>query len=178
MSHTFCIKLIGCPGRHFAQFPLIWYPRIVLSLFLFVAVMGFDADESGRTHSRINETAEQLEGLCMSPSTSNSLTHSVAQNSRGLRLHITHDQSVHDLQSIVATTPSVKLSYTIYGCSSYTNVYRPENILIDETTDQASRWASAANDSDQYIILQLEMPAIACMYILVGYGAGNFSLHV
>lgn len=52
------------------------------------------------------------------------------------------------------------LSYRIADYSSYSAAYRPELVLEDHPTDQASRWSSASNDQHQYLTLELTSPAI------------------
>ena len=56
--------------------------------------------------------------------------------------------------------PYPSLSYRIVDCSSFSSGYRPENVLEDRPTDQASRWSSATNDQHQYITLKLDSPAL------------------
>lgn len=55
-----------------------------------------------------------------------------------------------------------KLAYRVVDCSSFSPNYRPEAILEDNPTEQASRWSSAANDQHQYITLRLDQPALIC----------------
>lgn len=55
-----------------------------------------------------------------------------------------------------------KLVYRVIDSSSFSPNYRPEAILEDNPTEQASRWSSAANDQHQYIILKLDRPALIC----------------
>ena len=55
----------------------------------------------------------------------------------------------------------VKLKYKIHACSSWSARYAPTNILYDNCTDQTSRWSSGSN-LDQFIMLELESPAILC----------------
>ncbi|KAK9899070.1 hypothetical protein P389DRAFT_209091 [Cystobasidium minutum MCA 4210] len=38
----------------------------------------------------------------------------------------------------------LRLEYSVYACSSYSGQYGPENILIDDPTDQRSRWSGGS----------------------------------
>eukprot|EP00037_Helgoeca_nana_P016556 m.155714 g.155714 ORF g.155714 m.155714 type:complete len:764 (+) comp23581_c0_seq1:237-2528(+) len=56
--------------------------------------------------------------------------------------------------------PSVLLTYSINDCSSHSAAFHPSNILHDRPSDQTSRWSSGSNNPPQYILLELETPAI------------------
>ncbi|XP_008476219.1 muskelin-like [Diaphorina citri] len=53
-----------------------------------------------------------------------------------------------------------KLEYSVHSYSSYSTTYVPENIKVDKSTDQSSRWSSDSNFPPQYLVLKLERPAI------------------
>ncbi|CAG9114457.1 unnamed protein product [Plutella xylostella] len=55
---------------------------------------------------------------------------------------------------------TVKLNYTIHKFSSYSADYIPENISVNNPTDQLSRWFTDSNTPSQYIMLKLTSPAI------------------
>eukprot|EP01080_Neovahlkampfia_damariscottae_P000166 gene166-4412_t len=48
-----------------------------------------------------------------------------------------------------------KLSYEIHYCSSHLGVHTPENILVDDSFNQASRWTPSSRNEEE-IILKLE----------------------
>ncbi|KAI0218378.1 Muskelin [Lamellibrachia satsuma] len=52
------------------------------------------------------------------------------------------------------------LKYSIHKYSSYSANYVPENILIENSSDQSSRWSSDTNNPPQFLTLKLERPAI------------------
>jgi hypothetical protein len=52
------------------------------------------------------------------------------------------------------------LPYSIDCCSGYSADYEPARILCDRPSDQSSRWSSASNNSQQFVQLRLERPAI------------------
>lgn len=66
-----------------------------------------------------------------------------------------------------ASQPYHKLPYRIVDYSSYSAGYRPELVLEDKPTDQASRWSSASNDQHQFLTLRLDQPS------LLGTAAGG-----
>jgi hypothetical protein len=41
--------------------------------------------------------------------------------------------------------PAEKLTYKIHSCSSYSNTYHPNNILVNRPNDERSRWTGATN---------------------------------
>lgn len=61
------------------------------------------------------------------------------------------------------------LDYSIYSSSGHSASYGPENIRHNQSTDQASRWSSAANDQNQFILLKLDK-----MALLESIGFGKF----
>ena len=52
------------------------------------------------------------------------------------------------------------IPYNIHKWSSYTGDYHPSKILIDDPSDQMSRWQSGSNFPPQYLILKLDRPSI------------------
>ncbi|XP_015762917.1 PREDICTED: muskelin-like [Acropora digitifera] len=52
------------------------------------------------------------------------------------------------------------LTYTIHKYSSHSASYLPTNVLINNPSDQSSRWSSDSNNPPQFLILKLEKPAI------------------
>jgi len=53
------------------------------------------------------------------------------------------------------------LTYEIHQCSSTSNNYTPENILVDKPGDQQSRWSSDTNTLPQFLVLKLsKSPAV------------------
>lgn len=52
------------------------------------------------------------------------------------------------------------LDFKVEACSTYSSGYRPELVLENKPHDQASRWSSASNDQNQFLILRLCEPAI------------------
>mmetsp|Transcript_16125 Transcript_16125/g.47678 ORF Transcript_16125/g.47678 Transcript_16125/m.47678 type:complete len:776 (-) Transcript_16125:110-2437(-) len=59
-----------------------------------------------------------------------------------------------------AEMPSERLVYGIHSCSSHSAAFHPSNILHDLPSDQTSRWSSGSNNPPQYIVLELEQPAV------------------
>nr|XP_049700727.1 muskelin isoform X2 [Helicoverpa armigera] len=55
---------------------------------------------------------------------------------------------------------SVKLVYSIHKYSSYSANYIPENIMVNNPTDQLSRWFTDSNIPSQFIMLKLKTPSI------------------
>ncbi|XP_022814581.1 muskelin [Spodoptera litura] len=55
---------------------------------------------------------------------------------------------------------TVKLCYTVHRYSSYSSNYIPENIMVNNPTDQLSRWFTDSNSPSQYIMLKLKSPSI------------------
>ncbi|KAI8984520.1 Muskelin N-terminus-domain-containing protein [Mycotypha africana] len=53
------------------------------------------------------------------------------------------------------------LAYTIYDYSSYSGMYHPQHICVNEPTQQASRWSSGFHDHEQFITIQFDKPVIA-----------------
>ncbi|CAD5116689.1 DgyrCDS5551 [Dimorphilus gyrociliatus] len=52
------------------------------------------------------------------------------------------------------------LNYEIFKYSSFSSGYEPQNILIDNPSEQGSRWSSDCSNLPQFITLKLEKPAI------------------
>jgi hypothetical protein len=50
----------------------------------------------------------------------------------------------------------VSLPYSISKYSSYSASYYPNNIIVDNPLEQASRWSSSINDQNQFLILKLQ----------------------
>ncbi|KAI9033534.1 Muskelin N-terminus-domain-containing protein [Phycomyces nitens] len=63
-------------------------------------------------------------------------------------------------KTIVDSSPQESLEYSIYGYSSHSASYHPQNIKINRPNDQGSRWSSSVHDQSQYITLRLERPAV------------------
>ncbi|XP_026741062.1 muskelin isoform X1 [Trichoplusia ni] len=55
---------------------------------------------------------------------------------------------------------TVKLCYTIHKYSSYSANYIPENIMVNNPTDQLSRWFTDSTTPSQFIMLKLKSPSI------------------
>ncbi|KAG0348961.1 Muskelin 1, intracellular mediator containing kelch motif, partial [Podila minutissima] len=53
------------------------------------------------------------------------------------------------------------LDYDVHSCSSYSALYLPENIKVNNPQDQSSRWSSGSNNQMQYIMIKLKTMAIA-----------------
>ena len=68
------------------------------------------------------------------------------------------------LDSLTARSSHGPLAYRVVEYSSYSAGYRPEMIMEDKPTEQASRWSSAANDQYQFLILKLARPALICTH--------------
>ncbi|KAJ2439663.1 Muskelin 1, intracellular mediator containing kelch motif [Coemansia sp. RSA 2337] len=56
------------------------------------------------------------------------------------------------------------LPYEVHTWSSHSANFMPHNILSDRPHDQASRWATNANNHRQFITLRLERPALVRKY--------------
>lgn len=56
--------------------------------------------------------------------------------------------------------PPAKLAYSIHSYSSHAASYHPRNILVNKPGDQSSRWSSASNNHNQFVLLRLDRPAI------------------
>lgn len=57
--------------------------------------------------------------------------------------------------------PIVPLEYSIAGSSAHSGRYVADNILVDRSTDQSSRWSSnSQNNANQWITLRLENLAV------------------
>ena len=56
--------------------------------------------------------------------------------------------------------PLQVLSYDVHSWSSYSTGYHPRNILVDRPLDQGSRWSSATNNPNQYLVVRLEKLSI------------------
>ncbi|XP_063931653.1 muskelin-like [Zophobas morio] len=54
----------------------------------------------------------------------------------------------------------VELPYSIHSWSSYSADYHPKNILIDNPSEQSSRWSSEENNLLQFILLRLEQVSL------------------
>eukprot|EP00051_Salpingoeca_urceolata_P006576 m.86923 g.86923 ORF g.86923 m.86923 type:complete len:836 (+) comp14891_c0_seq3:166-2673(+) len=68
------------------------------------------------------------------------------------------------LYSSIAAMPSqgqvVDLKYDVHSWSSFSARYHPRNIMVDDPSDQASRWSSGCNTQAQFIMLRLPQPAV------------------
>jgi len=53
-----------------------------------------------------------------------------------------------------------RLDYAVAAWSSYSSGYKPEHVLEHKPHDQASRWSSASNDQNQFLVLGLREPAL------------------
>lgn len=60
-----------------------------------------------------------------------------------------------------------KLGYTVIGSSGHSASYLPDNVRYNDPTDQASRWSSAANDQNQFLLIKLDKMA---MMESIGFG--------
>ena len=58
------------------------------------------------------------------------------------------------------STPTTKLKYGIHSFSSFAASYHPKNILVNKPGDQSSRWSSAHNNHNQFVMVKLEKMAI------------------
>ncbi|GJJ06436.1 hypothetical protein Clacol_000628 [Clathrus columnatus] len=57
----------------------------------------------------------------------------------------------------VSSIPSVPLKYRIAKCTGHSGTYGPENILVDNPTDQSSRWSGGTQSANtQHASLQYE----------------------
>ncbi|XP_059059021.1 muskelin [Achroia grisella] len=54
----------------------------------------------------------------------------------------------------------IKLSYTVHKFSSYSANYVPENIMVNNPSDQLSRWFTDSTTSSQFILLKLKSLSI------------------
>jgi hypothetical protein len=63
---------------------------------------------------------------------------------------------------------SVALSFTVSRCSAHSGKYVAKNILVDNPSDQSSRWSGAyQGNAKQWIILRLERLAVlSCVDLL------------
>ena len=66
------------------------------------------------------------------------------------------------------------IAFEVAGCSGFSSNYRPEHILQDCPTDQASRWSSATNDAHQYILLKISVPALLDTITFGKFHKGKF----
>ncbi|KAI8047413.1 Muskelin N-terminus-domain-containing protein [Gilbertella persicaria] len=71
------------------------------------------------------------------------------------------DHHKNTLISMMSKARQVKLKYSIYDCSSYSGSYHPQNIIVNQPTQQASRWSSGLNDHEQFITIKFDKPVIA-----------------
>ena len=57
---------------------------------------------------------------------------------------------------------TVPLTYSIVASTPHSGPYRPENILVDNPTEQASRWSGGPPDSGlpQWLLLRLDALAV------------------
>ncbi|KAJ2948601.1 hypothetical protein O0L34_g7856 [Tuta absoluta] len=55
---------------------------------------------------------------------------------------------------------TTKLCYTIHKYSSYSANYIPENIMVNNPSDQLSRWFTDSTTPHQYIMLKLKTPSV------------------
>lgn len=58
------------------------------------------------------------------------------------------------------TYETVKLGYTIHKYSSYSANYVPENMMVNNPTDQLSRWFTDSTTPSQFVMLKLNSPSI------------------
>ncbi|XP_063693965.1 muskelin-like [Bolinopsis microptera] len=56
--------------------------------------------------------------------------------------------------------PNVTIGYSIHKWSSYAGDYHPSKILLDDPSDQMSRWQSGSNFPPQYLTLKLDRPSV------------------
>lgn len=59
------------------------------------------------------------------------------------------------------------MNYSVHSSSGYSASYHPENIKVNQPSDQASRWSSASNDLNQFLILKLDR---ICVLESIGFG--------
>lgn len=69
------------------------------------------------------------------------------------------------LTALAIMRPRV-LDYDVHSCSSYSALYLPENIKVNNPQDQSSRWSSGSNNQMQYIMIKLKTMAIARILFL------------
>jgi hypothetical protein len=68
----------------------------------------------------------------------------------------------HTLYSLIANAPHSLVPYSIYDYSSHSGSYFPQNIAVNNPSEQASRWSSGSHDQSQFITIKLEQPVVAC----------------
>jgi hypothetical protein len=68
----------------------------------------------------------------------------------------------HTLYSLIAKAPHSLVPYSIYDYSSHSGSYFPQNIAVNNPSEQASRWSSGSHDQSQFITIKLEQPVVAC----------------
>ena len=56
--------------------------------------------------------------------------------------------------------PNSTLPYSIHKWSSFTGDYHPSKILVDDPSDQLSRWQSGSSFPPQFLLLKLDRPAV------------------
>jgi hypothetical protein len=69
--------------------------------------------------------------------------------------------STSSVASMMANAKTIKLPYTIHDYSSHSGSYHPQNICVNQPTQQASRWSSGLHDHEQYITIKFEKPVVA-----------------
>ncbi|KAI9473714.1 MAG: Muskelin N-terminus-domain-containing protein [Benjaminiella poitrasii] len=77
------------------------------------------------------------------------------------------------LSTIIAKSTQVRLPYTVHSYSSYSGLYFPHNIIVDQPTNQASRWSTGLHNYEQYITIKFEKPVIAKTIIFGKFHKGH-----
>jgi hypothetical protein len=69
--------------------------------------------------------------------------------------------TLYDIRGSMAATP-VPLSYSIAASTPHSGPYRVENILVDNPTEQASRWSggNVTEGTPQWLLLRLDTLAV------------------
>ncbi|KNC83387.1 hypothetical protein SARC_04353 [Sphaeroforma arctica JP610] len=49
------------------------------------------------------------------------------------------------------------VGYDIASHSGFSANFRPENMMVNNPTDQASRWSTGSNNREQYICVKLQV---------------------
>lgn len=71
--------------------------------------------------------------------------------------------------SLMAKTKQVQLPYVIHDYSSHSGSYLPQNIMVNNPTQQASRWSSGLHDHEQFITIRFEKPVVARKFFFICY---------
>ena len=66
-----------------------------------------------------------------------------------------------------------QLSYKVVDSSGHSSNYRADLICENNPTDQASRWSSPTNDQNQFLLLQLPLPALVATITFGKYHKGR-----